>query len=35
MLEFEIGPCVIRTRGDVSEAMLVRALRAAQEAGRC
>jgi transposase-like protein len=34
-LEFEIGGCVVRTRGDVSEAKLVRALRAAKEAARC
>jgi transposase-like protein len=35
VLEFEIGACVVRAHGDVSEATLVRALRAAREAARC
>jgi hypothetical protein len=35
VLEFEVGACVVRAHGDVSEATLVRALRAAREATRC
>jgi len=35
VLEFEVGGCVVRAHGDVSEATLVRALRAAREAARC
>jgi transposase-like protein len=35
VLEFDVGGCVVRTRGDVSEAKLVRALRAAKESARC
>lgn len=34
-VEFDVGGCVVRMRGEVSESMLVRALRAAKEAGRC
>lgn len=35
VVEFDVGGCVIRMRGDVSEMLLVRALRAAKEATRC
>ena len=35
VLEFDVGGCVIRMRGEVNESMLVRALRAAKEATRC
>jgi len=35
VLEVAIGDCVVRAFGDVSETMLVRAVRAAKEAGRC
>ncbi len=35
LLEFDVGGYVVRMRGEVSEAMLVRALRAAKEAAQC
>jgi hypothetical protein len=35
VLELAIGDCVVRACGDVSETMLVRAVRAAKEAARC
>ena len=35
LIEFDVGGCVLRMHGEVSEAMLVRALRAAREATRC
>ena len=35
LVEFDLGTCVVRTHGDVSEATLVRALRAARESARC
>lgn len=35
VVEFELGPCVVRARGEVSESMLVRALRAVRESARC
>lgn len=35
VVELAIGDCVVRACGDVSEALLVRAVRAAKEAARC
>ena len=35
IVEFDVGGCVVRMRGEVSESTLVRALRAAKEAARC
>lgn len=35
VLEFDVGGYVVRMSGEVSEAVLVRALRAAKEAARC
>jgi predicted MarR family transcription regulator len=35
LVEFEVGGCVVRLHGDVSDAVLVRALRAARQAAGC
>jgi len=35
VVEFDVGGCVVRMRGEVSEAVLVRALRAAKETAGC